>query len=148
LIQLCSQLSWAPSLPPAKSGPAPTYADNVALPAFARRCCITRAISPAHSCYLFTVLKSSSVFAVVNCNGFTAPCYASAQGRSRTSFILLRLPNALQLVLDWPCIRGTSHGPVSVRRVRPSQVGVLLKRMNDSSWVLAFELPSTRPTLC
>jgi len=28
-------------------------------------------------------------------------------------------------------IRGTSHGPVSVC---PSQVGVLLKRMNESSW--------------
>jgi len=33
------------------------------------------------------------------------------------------------------CIRGTSHGPVSVRlpvclSVRPSQVGVLLKRLN------------------
>jgi len=46
------------------------------------------------------------------------------------------------------CIRGTSHGPVSVRpSVRPSQVGVLSKRMNESSWVLACELPSTRPTL-
>ena len=43
------------------------------------------------------------------------------------------------------CIRGTSHGPVSVR---PSQVGVLLKRLNESSWFLARELPSTRPTLC
>ena len=33
------------------------------------------------------------------------------------------------------CIRGTSHGPVSVRpsvrlSVRPSQVGVVLKRLN------------------
>jgi len=28
------------------------------------------------------------------------------------------------------CIRGTSHGPVSVR---PSQVGVLLKRLNVGS---------------
>ena len=43
------------------------------------------------------------------------------------------------------CIRGTSHGPVSVR---PSQVGVLLKRLNESSWFLACELPSIRPTLC
>ena len=41
-------------------------------------------------------------------------------------------------------ICGTSHGPVSVR---PSQVGVLLKRMNESSWFLAWELPSTYPTL-
>jgi len=32
------------------------------------------------------------------------------------------------------CIRGTSHGPVSVRlSVRPSQVGVLLKRINVGS---------------
>ena len=39
----------------------------------------------------------------------------------------------------------TSHGPVSVRQ---SQVGVLLKRLNESSWFLPCELPSTRPTLC
>jgi len=32
------------------------------------------------------------------------------------------------------CIRGTSHSPVSVRpSVRPSQVGVLLKRVNVGS---------------
>ena len=36
------------------------------------------------------------------------------------------------------CIRGTSHGPVSVRlsvclSVRPSQAGVLLKRQNVGS---------------
>ena len=32
------------------------------------------------------------------------------------------------------CIRGTSHGPVSVSlSVRPSQVGVLLKRLNVGS---------------
>ena len=32
------------------------------------------------------------------------------------------------------CIRGTSHGPVSVHlSVRPSQVGVLLKRLNVGS---------------
>jgi len=32
------------------------------------------------------------------------------------------------------CIRGTSHGPVSVcPSVRPSQVGVLLKRINVGS---------------
>jgi len=34
------------------------------------------------------------------------------------------------------CIRGTSHGPVSACR---SQVGVLLKRLNESSWFLACE---------
>ena len=32
------------------------------------------------------------------------------------------------------CVRSTSHGPVSVRlSVRPSQVGVLLKRQNVGS---------------
>ena len=47
------------------------------------------------------------------------------------------------------CIRGTSHGPVSVRlSVCPPQVGVLSKRLNESSWFLACELSSTRPTLC
>ena len=40
-------------------------------------------------------------------------------------------------------IRGTSHGPVSVC---PSQVGVLLKRLNESIWFLACELHFTRPT--
>ena len=43
------------------------------------------------------------------------------------------------------CIRGTSHGPMSVC---PAQVGVLSKQLNESSWFLACELPSTRPTLC
>ena len=37
------------------------------------------------------------------------------------------------------CIRGTSHGSVSVCL---SQVGVLSKRLNESSWFLACELPS------
>ena len=55
------------------------------------------------------------------------------------------------------CIRGTSHGPVSVCvRVRPSVTSlgfamvesVFWKRMNKSSWFLACELPSTRLTLC
>ena len=32
--------------------------------------------------------------------------------------------------------------------VCPSHVGVLSKRLNESSWFLAPELPSTRPTLC
>jgi len=32
--------------------------------------------------------------------------------------------------------------------VCPSQVGVLSKRLNESSWVLARELSFTRPTLC
>ena len=43
------------------------------------------------------------------------------------------------------CIRGTSHGPVPC--VRLSQVGVLSKRLNESSWFLTCELPSTHPTL-
>ena len=43
------------------------------------------------------------------------------------------------------CIRGTGHGSVSVS---VCQVGVLLKRLNESGWFLACELPSTRPTLC
>jgi len=40
---------------------------------------------------------------------------------------------------------GTSHGPVSVCL---SQVGVLLKWLDESSWFLAWELPSTCLTLC
>ena len=40
---------------------------------------------------------------------------------------------------------GTSHDPVSVCL---SQVGVLSTRLNESSWLSARELPSTRPTLC
>ena len=46
-----------------------------------------------------------------------------------------------------PSIRGTSHEPVSVC-VCLSQVGVLLKRMNETGWFLAWELHSTYPTLC
>ena len=37
--------------------------------------------------------------------------------------------------------------PMSVC-VHPSQVGVLLKRLNGLSWFLARRLPSTCPTLC
>jgi len=40
------------------------------------------------------------------------------------------------------CIRGTSLGPVSVS---PSQVGDLLKRLNESSWFLACEAVSFLP---
>ena len=52
---------------------------------------------------------------------------------------------------------GTSHDPVSVClsvcvcvcvSVCLSQVGVLSTRLNESSWLSARELPSTRPTLC
>ena len=39
----------------------------------------------------------------------------------------------------------TSYGPVSVCL---TQVGVLSKRLNESSWVLAWELFSTCDTLC
>ena len=47
------------------------------------------------------------------------------------------------------CIRGTSHGTVSVcPSVCPTQVGVLSKRLNESSWFLACKLSSTRSTLC
>jgi len=61
------------------------------------------------------------------------PCY-----RNQTIFYCAML-----------CIRGTSHGPVSVRpSLCPSQVGVLSKRLNESNWFLACELPSIRPTLC
>jgi len=38
---------------------------------------------------------------------------------------------------------------LSVRpSISPSQVGVLLRRLNESSWFLACEISSTRPTLC
>jgi len=38
---------------------------------------------------------------------------------------------------------------VSVRlSVRLSQAGIVSKRLNESSWVLARGLPSTCPTLC
>ena len=40
-----------------------------------------------------------------------------------------------------------SYGPVSVS-VCLSQVGVLSKRLNESGWFLARELPLTYPTLC
>ena len=62
-------------------------------------------------------------------------------------------PSPLTLWINWsfyramPSIRGTSHGPVSVC-VCLSQVGVLLKRMNETGWFLAWELHSTYPTLC
>ena len=47
------------------------------------------------------------------------------------------------------CIRGTSHGPVSVSvSVCLSEVGVILKRLNESGWFLAWELHSAYPTLC
>ena len=42
----------------------------------------------------------------------------------------------------WCAGAGTSHGPVSVC-VCLSQVGVLSKRLSETSWFLAWELPST-----
>ena len=46
-------------------------------------------------------------------------------------------------------IRGTIYGPVFVYpSVCPSQVSILSKRLNESSWFLTCELLSTRPTLC
>ena len=52
-----------------------------------------------------------------------------------------------------PARRYDSFGPVSVCGclrlfLCRSQVGVLSKRMNESGWFLAWELPSTYPTLC
>jgi len=42
----------------------------------------------------------------------------------------------------------TSYGPLSVSLcVCPSQVGVLSKWLNKLGWFLAWELPSTYPTL-
>ena len=47
------------------------------------------------------------------------------------------------------CIRGIlAMGLCPYVRLCLSKVGVLSKRMNESSWFLACELPSTRPTLC
>jgi len=46
---------------------------------------------------------------------------------------------------------GTSYGPTSVCvcvYVCLSRVGVLLKRMDESGWFLAWELPLTYPTVC
>jgi len=43
------------------------------------------------------------------------------------------------------CMHGSSRGPVSVC---PSQVGVLLKWLDGSSWFVAWRLLSTSPTLC
>ena len=45
-----------------------------------------------------------------------------------------------------PCIRGTiAMGLCLSVCVRLSQVDVLSKRLDESSWFLACELPSTRP---
>jgi len=64
----------------------------------------------------------------------------------RTAYTCVLSPTALQSTSSFyramVCIRGTSLCPCL------SQVGVLSKRMNESSWFLACELPSTRPTLC
>jgi len=43
------------------------------------------------------------------------------------------------------CMHGSSRGPVSVC---PSQVGVLLKWLDGSSWFVAWRLLSTSPRLC
>jgi len=51
--------------------------------------------------------------------------------------------------LNYYASTGTSYGPVSVcLYLCLSQVGVLSKRMNESSWFLVWELPSTYPALC
>ena len=47
------------------------------------------------------------------------------------------------------CIRGMGLLAMTLcLSFRPSQVGVLQRRLNESSWFLARELPSTRPRLC
>jgi len=43
-----------------------------------------------------------------------------------------KLPDTKGFYREMLCIRGTSHGPVCLS-VRPSQVGVLLKRLNVGS---------------
>jgi len=43
---------------------------------------------------------------------------------------------------------GTSYCPVSVCVCHMSQAGVLSKRLNESGWFLAWQLPPTYPPLC
>ena len=69
------------------------------------------------------------------------PIYRVRQ-KTRSTLKRCRVSNFYRVML---CIRGTSHGPVSVR---PSQIGVLLKLLNESSWFLACELPSSRHIHC
>ena len=87
------------------------------------RCCCPRANNVKNIDGALRPLESTSVTSQncisVGLTVFTARCYASA--------VL-----AMAVCLS----------------VRPSQVGVLLKQLNESSWFLACELPSTRPTLC
>ena len=59
-------------------------------------------------------------------------------------FILTSFPPFYRAML---CIRGILAMGLCLS-VRPSQLGVLLKRLNESSWFLACEPPSTLPTLC
>ena len=60
-------------------------------------------------------------------------------------FVWHSLSTFYRAMLCIGALGGTSHGPVSVCL---SRVGVLSKRINESSWFLACELPDTRPTLC
>ena len=82
-------------------------------------------------CLVFILLPRDQgrIKHLVGLTHFTMP------GALRTSVSCLPVNAALRAML---CIRGTSHGPVSVRpsvrlSVRPSQVGVLLKRLNVGS---------------
>jgi len=67
--------------------------------------------------------------------------------------ILSRASTHLSLIKSGPDPRdamlasaAASHGPVSVcLSVCLSQIGVPSKRLNESSWVLAWELRFTRP---
>ena len=59
---------------------------------------------------------------------------------------LARQPILIGFYRSMLCIRGTSRRLVSV--CLSHKVGILSKRLNESSWVLACELLSTRPILC
>ena len=93
-----------------------------------------------HCIYTFMTNKPSIIWATATlCLGVVRPS-------GRTAYTCVLSPTALQSTSSFyramVCIRGTSLCPCL------SQVGVLSKRMNESSWILACELPSTRPTLC
>jgi len=68
-------------------------------------------------------------------------------GKLFGTFLRRRDAKRLFVVVEVAGVAGTSYGPVFVC-VCLSQVGVLSKRLNESSWILAWELHSTYPTLC
>jgi len=80
---------------------------------------------------------------------FSAAAAAAAAACSYTVALAFVRSVAGSFYRSMLCIRGTSHGPVSVSvSVCLPQVGVLSKRLSQSSWFLACELPSNRATLC